>query len=79
MFFLVTNEAGREFDDGVLHGDPELFDEDDFLLRGDGEDADAGIGVGTSHELPMIDAVDGEPAGLEECLSHGGSVRVLVG
>jgi hypothetical protein len=27
----------------------------------------------------MIDAVDGEPAGLEECLSHRGSMRVLVG
>jgi len=65
---FIADEAGGDFDDAFADGDAVLFDEDDFVLVGDGEDADAGIGVGSADEVPGADAVEGEPGGLiEEC------------
>lgn len=70
-FLFVADEAGGDFDHRALDRDAELFDEHDFIVRGDGEDADARVGVWTTDKIPVSDAVDAEPAGFKKSFGHG--------
>lgn len=75
MLFLIADDAGGDFDDAALDGEAELLDEDDFLLRGDGEDADAVFGVGANDEIPVADAVQADPAGFKKSFESGHGVN----
>ena len=72
---LITDETGWQFDDTFLHRDSELLDEDDLVVRGDGEDADCGVGIRPPDEIPVAYSVNSEPAGLEKGLWSGHDVN----
>lgn len=72
-FGFVADDASGQFDDAPLERDAELFNEDDFVLGGDGEDADASVCLRAADKIPVADAVKAEPAGFEKGLGawHG--------
>jgi hypothetical protein len=82
MLGFIADDSGWDFDDGFLDGDAELFNEDDFVLRSDGEDADAIGGLGAHDKVPMSDALHADPGGFKQsfgggCVGHGsGGVQV---
>ena len=70
-FLLVADDPGGDFDHAALYGDAELLDEDDFVHRSHGENADTEIGIRAAHEIPMAAAVERQPAGVEEKFGIG--------
>ena len=61
-FRFVTDETGGNFYDWTLHGDAILLDENDFLIVGDRQNADGGIGVRASDKFPVAALLQDEPA-----------------
>ena len=74
-FRFVSDQARRDFDDLALHGNAELLDENDFILRRDGKNPDCGIRVRTADEVPAADAVEAEPAGFEKGVGDGHDLK----
>lgn len=55
---FIADKAGGDFNDAFVYGYAELFDEEDFLLVGDGQDSHASVGVWASDVVPMAGAVE---------------------
>jgi hypothetical protein len=51
---FVADEAGGNFDDGLLEGDAELGDEEDIVVRGEGGDADGGLAADAVGVFPVV-------------------------
>jgi hypothetical protein len=54
-----------------LDGDAELLDENDFVFRRDGENADAVLGRRADDKVPVADAVKAQPAGFKKRFEMG--------
>ena len=52
---FVADEPGADFQDTGLHGATILFDENDLVFGGDGEDSDNTGGIRAGGEFPAID------------------------
>ncbi len=75
MLLLIADDPGGDFDDAPLDGNAELLDEHDFLVRRDGEDANARIRVRTANEIPVADAMQREPLAFKKSLQVGHGVK----
>jgi hypothetical protein len=51
---LVADEAGGDFDDGLLEGDAELGDEEDVVVGGEGGDANGGLAADAVGVFPVV-------------------------
>ncbi len=66
MLVFIADDSGGDFDHASLDRNTELFDQHNFLLRRDREDADTRIRVRSADKIPVPDTLKLDPAGFEK-------------
>ena len=68
---LVADEAGGDFDDGLLEWDAELGDEEDVVVGGECGDADGGLAADAAGVFPAVVVAEFEEfAAVEGSVGH---------